>query len=106
MSELHSSDYAVLLRAGFTAREIAAQKRKFVNLTTIEPCLVGEKRQFDKLVSDRRALLDALKATAIELHGCQTIIRQTGGFDLTILQGAQAALESASAVITRVGENV
>jgi len=61
MSELHPSDHKALLRAGFTEREIATQKRKFINLTQIQPCYTDELRQFDQLMQDRRALLDSLQ---------------------------------------------
>ena len=61
MSELHPSDRKALLRAGFTEREIATQKRKFYNLTQINPCYTDELKQFEQLQADRRVLLDALE---------------------------------------------
>lgn len=61
MSQLHPSDREALRRAGFTEREINTQQKKFYNLTQINPCYTNELRQFQQLMEDRRALLDALK---------------------------------------------
>ena len=60
MSELHPSDRKALLRAGFTEREIATQKRKFYNLTQVSPCYTDELKQFEQLVAHRRVLLSVL----------------------------------------------
>ena len=65
MSELHPSDRKALLRAGFTEREIATQKRKFYNLTQINPCYTNELKQFDRLMGDRRELLEALHSISL-----------------------------------------
>jgi recombinational DNA repair ATPase RecF len=69
MSELHPSDHKALLRAGFTEREIATQKRKFYNLTQINPCYTDELKQFDQLMADRRVLLEALQLADAMLSG-------------------------------------
>jgi hypothetical protein len=61
MTQLHPSDREALRRAGFTEREINTQQRKFYNLTQISPCYTDELRQFQQLMEDRRALLDALQ---------------------------------------------
>lgn len=60
MSNLHISDHKALIRAGFTEREISTQQRKFYNLTQISPLYTDELKQLDRLVEERRALLDAL----------------------------------------------
>ena len=61
MSKLTVDENAVLLRAGFTQREITTQGQKFYNLFRIDPFLTHEVRDHRVCREQRDELLEALE---------------------------------------------
>ena len=68
MSKLTVDENAVLLRAGFTQREINTHGQKFHNLFRIEPFLTHEVRDHRVCREQRDELLEALEFTLAALE--------------------------------------
>ena len=71
MSKLTVDENAVLLRAGFTQREINTHGQKFHNLFRIEPFLTHEVRDHRVCREQRDELLEALESMVemVEMNG-------------------------------------
>ena len=71
MSKLTVDENAVLLRAGFTQREINTHGQKFHNLFRIEPFLTHEVRDHRVCREQRDELLEALEGMIemVEMNG-------------------------------------
>jgi hypothetical protein len=89
MSKLTVDENAVLLRAGFTQREINTQGQKFHSLFRIEPFLTHEVRDHRVCREQRDELLEALEGM-IEMV-------EMNGF------GKAYAMDIARAAITKAG---